>query len=41
LSAEEEAEEEAEEKPVATKEEKSKPDWYDWEVDYPAAYVDD
>ena len=30
-----------EEKPVETKEEKSKPDWYDWEVDYPAAYVDD
>ena len=30
-----------EEKPVEIKEEKSKPDWYDWEVDYPAAYVDD
>ncbi|HNY06213.1 MAG TPA: hypothetical protein PK500_01990 [Candidatus Egerieousia sp.] len=39
LIAEEEAEEE--EKTVATKEEKSKPDWYDWEVDYPADYVDD
>ena len=41
LIAEEEAEAAQEEKPVATKEEKSKPDWYDWEVDYPADYVDD
>jgi chemotaxis protein histidine kinase CheA len=39
--AAEEAAEPEEEKPVAAKEEKSKPDWYDWEVDYPAAYVDD
>jgi len=30
-----------EEKPVEKKENKGKPDWYDWEVDYPADYVDD
>jgi len=30
-----------EEKPVEKKEDKGKPDWYDWEVDYPADYVDD
>lgn len=39
FSTEEEAAEE--EKPVETKEKQGKPDWYDWEVDYPADYVDD
>lgn len=40
-AAEDEVEEETEDEEIGEPEEEKKRDWYDWEYDYPAEYVED